>query len=249
MAERYPHRDEPYRSGRGFTDRARDEVRSWFGDEDAERRRRVDMRDRGSVGDYGGGWAPAPHRSDERGYEAFDPGRRFGAGDRWTGANSRDEYDHSRATFRGWNEPVYGYRPAFGFGHGDWNRDAENRQSREPGETRGYYEDQSGRTYEFDRFESRSFAGRGPKGYRRSDERIREDVCDRLADDSRVDATEIEVMVKDGEVTLAGTVCTRDEKRRGEDLAETISGVRDVHNNLRVKPTTGSGAAPSGVPS
>lgn len=39
-------------------------------------------------------------------------------------------------------------------------------------------------------------AGRGPKGYQRSDERIREDVCDRLTEHPAIDASEIEVEVK-----------------------------------------------------
>jgi osmotically-inducible protein OsmY len=76
--------------------------------------------------------------------------------------------------------------------------------------------------------------GRGPRGYRRSDERIREDVCDVLTDDANVDATEIEVTVKEGEVTLTGSVASRDQKRRAESLAERVSGVRDVHNSVRV---------------
>lgn len=79
-----------------------------------------------------------------------------------------------------------------------------------------------------------TFAGRGPKGYQRSDDRILEDVCDRLTDAADVDASEIEVNVANGEVTLSGTVRGRGEKRRSEDLAESIAGVRDVHNNLRV---------------
>jgi hypothetical protein len=75
--------------------------------------------------------------------------------------------------------------------------------------------------------------GRGPKGYQRSDNRILEDVCDRLTY-SDVDAENIEVTVTGGEVTLAGSVNNRWDKRRAEDVAEEVSGVRDVHNNIRV---------------
>lgn len=50
------------------------------------------------------------------------------------------------------------------------------------------------------------YCGRGPRGYRRSDERIREDVNERLLLDTELDATNIEVEVREGEVTLAGTV-------------------------------------------
>ncbi len=78
-------------------------------------------------------------------------------------------------------------------------------------------------------------AGRGPKGYTRSDDRIREDVNDRLTEDHDVDASDIEVQVQNGEVTLTGTVAQRSDKRRAEDVAEMVSGVKHVQNNLRVK--------------
>lgn len=76
--------------------------------------------------------------------------------------------------------------------------------------------------------------GRGPKGYRRSDERIREDVSDRLTDDPFIDASDIEVEVSGGEVTLSGTVDSRMARRRAEDIAERCSGIVHVQNNLRV---------------
>jgi len=79
-----------------------------------------------------------------------------------------------------------------------------------------------------------SHRGKGPKGYRRSDERIREDVCDLLSDNPKVDASDIEVSVENGEVTLSGTVRSRDDKRRAEYVADAIGGVRDVHNRLRI---------------
>jgi osmotically-inducible protein OsmY len=80
------------------------------------------------------------------------------------------------------------------------------------------------------------YRGKGPKGYIRTDERIREDVNDRLSDDPMLDASDIEVTVASGEVTLNGLITTRQDKRRAEDLAEAVSGVQHVQNNLRVKP-------------
>lgn len=82
----------------------------------------------------------------------------------------------------------------------------------------------------------RSHRGRGPKNYARSDERIREDVNDRLTDDPWVDASEIEVQVASGEVTLSGAVNRREDRRRAEDIAEQVLGVRHVQNNIRVQP-------------
>lgn len=242
MADRYgreAHRGErpSHPEDRGFIDRAGDEVRSWLGDEDAERRRRLDDQERerhermygyggepreprGEYGpSFGYGWASAPNRP----YRA--PSERGWAG----------EYDRSGAVSRGWNEPNYGYRPSYGYGYGDkWTREGAWRsgEPRRMGESRGIYEDSRGRLYHFEH--GGTFAGRGPKGYLRSDDRIREDVCDRLTDDGRVDASDIEVTVQNGEVTLSGTVHSREAKRATENLAESISGVREVHDNLRV---------------
>jgi hypothetical protein len=77
-------------------------------------------------------------------------------------------------------------------------------------------------------------AGRGPEGYRRADQRIHEDVCERLSAHGGVDASGVEVKVEEGEVTLSGTVPERRMKRLAEDLAEAVLGVHDVHNHLRV---------------
>jgi osmotically-inducible protein OsmY len=82
--------------------------------------------------------------------------------------------------------------------------------------------------------------GKGPRGYQRSTERIREDVCDRLAEDDRLDASGIEVQVQGDEVILTGSVNNREDKRRAEDLVESISGVHNVENRLRVGYDLGS---------
>jgi hypothetical protein len=78
------------------------------------------------------------------------------------------------------------------------------------------------------------YSGRGPKGYTHTDDRIKEDVCDRLSWNDEVDATDITVRVDRGEVTLEGTVETRHMKRLAADIAEEVSGVQDVHNTIRV---------------
>lgn len=79
------------------------------------------------------------------------------------------------------------------------------------------------------------FTGRGPKGYTRSDERIREDISDRLEQHGEIDATEIEVRVTNGEVTLEGTVEDRWMKRLAEDVAEDCPGVKQVNNRIRIQ--------------
>lgn len=78
--------------------------------------------------------------------------------------------------------------------------------------------------------------GRGPKGFVVRDERIHEDVCEALAFHAELDASEVEVSVEDGEVTLKGTVRDRRQKRLAEDLTEGVRGVVDVHNRLKVRP-------------
>lgn len=79
------------------------------------------------------------------------------------------------------------------------------------------------------------FRGIGPRNYARSDDRIREDVCDELSDDGEIDAREIDIEVKDREVTLTGTVPDRYMKHRAEDIADSCRGVKDVHNRIRVQ--------------
>ena len=81
--------------------------------------------------------------------------------------------------------------------------------------------------------------GKGPKGYERSSERIREDVCERLTYDNEIDASDIEVKVNGNEVTLDGTVDSRNARHRAEDIIESIPGVTHVQNNLRVQRTGG----------
>jgi osmotically-inducible protein OsmY len=76
--------------------------------------------------------------------------------------------------------------------------------------------------------------GKGPRGYQRSEDRIREDVCERLAYDGHVDASDIDVKVEGTEVILTGTVRSRAEKRRAEDLVDSIMGVHNVENRIRV---------------
>jgi hypothetical protein len=79
------------------------------------------------------------------------------------------------------------------------------------------------------------FTGRGPRGYQRSDERIREEVSDRLAQHGRIDASDMDVQVQNGEVTLSGNANSRDEKRMAEDVAASVPGVSDVNNQIKVK--------------
>jgi len=79
------------------------------------------------------------------------------------------------------------------------------------------------------------YTGRGPRGYQRSDARIEEDICERLTQHGQLDAGDIQVRVEQGEVTLTGVVESRQAKRLAEDILDSISGVKDIHNQLRVQ--------------
>jgi hypothetical protein len=103
--------------------------------------------------------------------------------------------------------------------------------------------------YRSERWSSRSdegrFRGRGPRGYQRSDAQIRDAVCERMADHPELDASDIDVMVAaDGVVTLQGSVADRPSKRLAEDIADSVSGVRDVHNQLRLAGGVGAREMP-----
>jgi hypothetical protein len=80
----------------------------------------------------------------------------------------------------------------------------------------------------------RGYRNRGPLNYRRSDTRIAEDVNDRLLVDEDIDPTAMEVRVENGRVILSGTVETRFEKRWAERIADSIPGVIDVENQLKI---------------
>ncbi len=122
-----------------------------------------------------------------------------------------------------------------------WNSSFQSKGRGEGYSTNEYYN----RTRQQDRHGSASYysneqqnrgihKGKGPKGYKRSDERILDDINDRLTDDDYVDASNIEVSVSDSEVVLTGTVSSREDKRRAEDIADSASGVRNVENRLRI---------------
>ena len=80
-----------------------------------------------------------------------------------------------------------------------------------------------------------SHRGKGPRNYQRRDERILEDINDRLCDNPYMDASEIDVSVSDGDVVFSGSVEDRKSKRLAEDIGDSVSGVKNVENRLRVR--------------
>jgi hypothetical protein len=76
---------------------------------------------------------------------------------------------------------------------------------------------------------------RGPKAYKRSDERVQEDIYERLIDAWEIDSSDVTVEVREGKVTLQGSVPERRMKHRIEDLVDVCHGVRDIDNFIRVR--------------
>lgn len=227
-------------------DQDRDDIRDAYGrysgSEQGDDRRRAEKRDHGLYG-YPSDQAPGyeheyayydPHqlyrgrnRSGGREYQADQPyGNRPYPGD-----YGRQEHDgireRDRETWR---------RPSSWFGTDPDGRDFEH-----PAGEAGYGRQMDHGYRGASLYGDPSHRGRGPKGYLRSDDRIREDVCDRLTDDPHIDASEVEVAVKNGEVTLAGKIESRAARRRAEDLAENLPGVNYVQNNLRVSGRSSDG--------
>jgi hypothetical protein len=83
--------------------------------------------------------------------------------------------------------------------------------------------------------EVKSHYGKGPKGWRISDETIKEEAADRLYRSWDVDASGIEVNVLDGVITLSGTVTDREQKQSAERLFDTMNGVHDVINQIKIE--------------
>lgn len=115
-----------------------------------------------------------------------------------------------------------------GIGHADWGRTSPEDQ----GWSRRSFDQQQQPHYNEQK-------NRWPKSYKRSDERLKDDIHEELIRHGRIDASDIEVQVKDGEVTLTGQVSSRQDKRIAEELAERVLGVHDVQNQLRVRSQVG----------
>lgn len=183
---------------------------------------------------YGGGAQLGPNGPSDfapRGYDdrhRFETYRsnRFGQPD-WTGesfAGGRDAWNSQDRMYgipSGSEPGGYSFNTASGGGRAhnwsgsNWANDQDRIPSRGVGTNPG-----QGR--------------RPPKGYTRSDERIRDDVCELLYRTHDVDVSNVSVESKNGTLTLEGSVTDRRMKHRIEDLCEQCIGVNDVDNRIRV---------------
>jgi hypothetical protein len=153
--------------------------------------------------------------------------------DRFGNPGGESEFQGSRE-YR--ENPRYGPQQEW---RSDWRTDDMNRGRWESGmESHREPERQRSNVTRFGQRregKQQSFAGRGPQGYKRSDERITEDINEELTQDPELDASDVNIEVRSGEVVLKGTVPDRASKRRAEEIAEYCSGVKDVMNQLRIK--------------
>jgi osmotically-inducible protein OsmY len=78
---------------------------------------------------------------------------------------------------------------------------------------------------------------------------MRDEACQVLQRDGEVDASEIEVTCENSVITLTGTVQDRQSKRRAEQCAESVYGITDVMNELRIEPRTETNPAHDGTAS
>ncbi|NUO88975.1 MAG: BON domain-containing protein [Cupriavidus sp.] len=163
-----------------------------------------------TAGRYGNTAERLP-RDDTRQFEAEAQGWYGGEVEPWDEARYEDEWSRRRAPYRA--ERWEGRRDRYGgpagapYGTDDWDVPAYQ-----------------------------GYRGGGPKNYRRGDDRIHDEVCDRLAHAQELDVSEVTVRVQDGLVTLEGHVGDRRSKYDIEEVAERVFGVQDVINHIRVRP-------------
>lgn len=195
---------------------------------------------------YGGG-ASRNRRAD------YDYGRGYGSSE-WNRPANMGNFERRNYGNYGYREPGYDsnrygnrnrgdYESYLGRTGGDYDmygpfRDEErgwwDRTSDEVASWFG--DDEAKRRREMDRREDHR--GKGVKGYQRSDDKIKSDLEDELYHDSYIDASDMTVSVTNAVVTLAGSVDSKWTKRRAEDLAESVTGVKDVTNNLTIRKDT-----------
>ncbi|HEX5046831.1 MAG TPA: BON domain-containing protein [Gammaproteobacteria bacterium] len=232
----YGGSDAGYGARRGYEDqRYRNEQRfspDWSRD-DAQARQSDDpyyARNRG-YGEPQGGRAPGGWRGDQ---------------DRTTTAEQRERGFEPRGMRRGEQHDAdrdLGASYPHGYPWGSRGQESQNRQDEDERHYRGYYSRQyrpfsypggSGHLFTESWTLTGPHTGRGPKGWKRSDQQVIEEASQRLERDGEVDATDIEVLAESGVITLRGSVPDRATKRRAEECVESIYGVRDVMNELRV---------------
>jgi osmotically-inducible protein OsmY len=215
-----------------------------------------------SAGPTGGRFGPRG-RYGEQGGPQWESGQgRYGQG----GQGQDSGYAQGSYGGAGYGQSGYGQR---GFGHGGYGPGGYGGYGREqsgygqPGGfgqgAGGYSMGEQGGQGAYGGYGQQQWGSpggqrmrRGPKGYKRSDERLKEDISERLMQSGHIDPSEVTVEVQNGKVTLEGTVPERRMKHQIEDLVDDCPGVQDIDNRVRVSrgesgATSESGTASSGT--
>lgn len=211
----------------------------------------------GNQSQYGQGYGPPGYNQGGYGYPGYDRGygrqgyARYGQGQQPAGMRERIYSWPRESMGMGVNMPYYGgaqYGPSpyggaypqpwggqvgFGAGQPGYPYYLRHTYGYEYPEAAEYQ--QGGGRWFGGTHDQPSYAGRGPKGYKRADDRIHEEVCEKLTRDPWIDASQIDVSVKDGEVKLDGHVHDRRVKHMVEDAVASVSGVREIHNRIKVE--------------
>lgn len=151
-------------------------------------------------------------------YASFGPSRGYGPGN-WYNPETSPDYGGERppwnvgSTLNGYGQPFSGWSGYQGTQPINPSPTGSGAGDQRPGHHRGV----------------------GSRTYQRSDERIREDVSEALTDDHHVNAADVEVSVRDGVVTLSGSVPDRAQKRQAREVADSVRGVKDVRNDLQIR--------------
>lgn len=180
----------------------------------------------GGMGSYGGGGYGGQGGYGGSGYGggAFGSGGSGGGGFRAGGTGMTRGYSSSSDQGGGFSQGGSYGGGYGGGGHGYGSAAGIGTQGMR-GDHRNQYPDQ----------QRGEHSGKGPKGYRRRDETIVEEVSQELEQHGGIDASEIQVSCDEGVIKLSGTVDDRRQKRMAEDCAEDVYGVKDVVNELRVQ--------------
>jgi len=189
---------------------------------------------------YGGSQFGSRFQQPGYGYRESYPQSREHSGTQQFGNQYGQQYGSQQYGTQQYGTQQYGGQPYSGsYTPGRWNENTfRTHQSTDGNESRGtgsqYSQSQFGSNDSRNAWNSGPHRGKGPKGYQRSDDRIREDISDRFMEDGLLDASDINVQVEDNEVILSGNVDTREAKRRAEELCESIPGINNVENRLHI---------------
>jgi len=227
---------------RGYQDPERDEAEGPYGEAPHHR---GDEQHSGRPG-YNRGTAPDPAQAVPRGERSRGTRRGYSrawdwSDQVWSGRGRFDEggigqgrygYGPQRYAPSGYHGAVYG-QDEYGWIERD---EPQYVGSLYRGERRGeepFREREWRRSTERPGLIARLYA-RGPKGYSRSDERIKEDISESLWRAEDIDSSEVTVAVEDGVVVFTGTVPERWMRHEIEDIADNCMGVKDIRNEGRV---------------